>query len=132
MAEYGGQRYPTVCPYLFYEDLPAALDWLGEAFGFIERMRDVQPDGSLGHCEMTFGDAVIMMGSPPNRTSPAHLASVTVGLYVHVDDVDAHYARATAAGAKTQRAPIDAPYGVRSYEVLDLEGHLWWFSQPLS
>jgi uncharacterized glyoxalase superfamily protein PhnB len=132
MAEYGNRRYPTLCPYLFYEDLPTALDWLGKAFGFTERMRDVRPDGSLGHCEMEFGEAVIMLGSPPNHKNPAHAGNVTVGLYLHVDDVDAHYARAKGAGADIQGAPEDQPYGVRSYGVLDPEGHQWWFSQPIA
>jgi uncharacterized glyoxalase superfamily protein PhnB len=56
---------------------------------------------------------------------------VSVGMYVYVDDVDAHYARAQAADADVEGEPIDQPYGVRSYGVLDPEGHQWWFVKPL-
>jgi uncharacterized glyoxalase superfamily protein PhnB len=130
MPDYGGMHYPTVSPYLFYEDLQAALDFLAAAFGFVVRMRQTQPDGTLGHCEMTCGDSVVMFGSPPGFKNPAHSGHVSVGIYVHVDDVDAHYERAVEAGAEAQESPTDQPYGVRSYGALDLEGHQWWFAQP--
>ena len=124
--------YPQLCPYLYYEDMAAALEWLARAFGFRERMRTTNPDGELGHCEMELGDAVIMMGSPADHKSPAHLGQVTVGLYVNVDDVDGHYRRAKAAGAELQGEPADQAYGVRMYGALDLEGHQWWFSQDIT
>lgn len=125
-------KYPQLCPYLYYEDMSAALTWLAEAFGFRERMRTTNPDGALGHCEMELGDAVIMMGSPPGHKSPAHLGQATVGLYVNVDDVDEHHRRAKAAGAELQGEPTDQEYGARIYGVLDLEGHQWWFSQNIA
>jgi PhnB protein len=131
MTEYGGYSYPAVSAYLYYEDVGAALDFLAKAFDFSERMRNVNPDGSLSHCEMAYGDSVIMMGSPPNYRSPARLGAVTVGIHVHVPDVDKHYARAVAAGARAERDPVDQPYGVRSYAATDLEGHQWYFAQPL-
>ena len=131
MTEYGGRQYPTVSPYLFYEDLPAALDFLTKAFGFVERLRDTRPDGTIGHCEMTCGESVLMFGSPPGFENPAHTGQVSVGIYVHVDDVDTHFARAVAAGAQPQDEPTDQPYGVRSYGALDPEGHQWWFAQVL-
>ena len=131
MTDYGGQNYPTICPYVFYEDGMVAMEWLTRAFGFRERFRTMHDDGSLGHCEMELGEGVIMMGSGPGYKSPAHLGQTTVGLYVHVDDVEAHYQRAVAAGADVDGPPVDKPYGVRSYGAVDCEGHQWWFSQPL-
>ena len=131
MTEYGGYSYPAVSAYLFYEDVGAALDFLATAFAFTERMRNVNPDGSLSHCEMAYGDSVIMMGSPPNYRNPKRLGEMTVGIHVHVDDVDAHYARAVAAGATPEREPVDMPYGVRSYAATDPEGHQWFFAEPL-
>jgi len=127
---YAGNTYPTVCPYLYYQDGFAALEFLTAAFGFRERMRSEGQGGALGHAEMELGDAVIMLASPPDHKSPAQLGQVTIGIYVHVDDVDAHYERAKAAGAFVQDEPADMPYGVRSYGVRDPEGHQWWFSQP--
>src|SRR5207302_9578014 len=82
---YDGRPYPTISAYLYYEDLAAALDWLADAFGLRERMRDAQPDGSLGHCEMEYGDSVVMFGSPPGFRSPAKTGVVPFGMYVHVD-----------------------------------------------
>src|SRR5437867_2168949 len=124
--------YPTLSPYLYYEDTAAAMEFLERAFGFRERMRTTNDDGTLSHCEMQFGDAVVMMGTPPGHKSPAHLGQVTVGMYVLVDDVDAHYRRAVDAGAQVEAAPVDQAYGVRSYGALDPEGHQWWFAQPLA
>jgi uncharacterized glyoxalase superfamily protein PhnB len=58
-----GLRYPALCPYLCYEDTPAAMDWLACAFGFQERPRSTDADGSIRHAEMELGDAVIMMAA---------------------------------------------------------------------
>jgi uncharacterized glyoxalase superfamily protein PhnB len=130
MVEYGGNKYPTLSPYIYYEDCQAALEWLAKAFGFEERTRATDENGTIRHCEMSYGDALIMMGSPPDHHAP--VAPITVGLYVHVEDVDAHYARAVAAGAVVQGLPEDMPYGVRHYGTLDLDGHQWWFATPLA
>lgn len=127
MAEYEGRSYPAVCPYLYYRDTAAALEFLTGAFGLRERMRSTGPDGAVNHAELEIGDSVIMIGRVPTAASSRDDG----GVYVHVDDVDAHYATATAAGARVQESPTDQPYGVRSYGVLDLEGRQWWFSQPL-
>ncbi|MGH9031734.1 MAG: VOC family protein [Acidimicrobiia bacterium] len=119
-------------PYLFYEDVPAALEWLATAFGFEERMRVTAPDGTITHAEMQMGEAVIMMGCPsPDYRNPKRLGQTTLGLYVHVAGVDAHCERARAAGATIEAELADQPYGDRVYGVLDPEGHQWWFAQTL-
>jgi uncharacterized glyoxalase superfamily protein PhnB len=120
-----------LAPYLFYEDGIAALEFLAEAFGFRERMRMVDEAGALRHGEMQLGDAVIMLGCPPDFRNPKQLGQVTVGVYVNVDDVDAHYERAVAAGADVEGPPVDQPYGERTYGVRDPEGHQWWFARTL-
>ncbi len=124
--------YPALCPYLYYEDGPAAMQWLEKAFGFRERMRVAEDDGTIRHAEMELGEAVIMLGTPPGHKSPAHLGQVTVGMYVRVDDVDAHFERAKTAGAEIDSPPTDQAYGDRSYGARDPEGHQWWFYQPVS
>jgi uncharacterized glyoxalase superfamily protein PhnB len=109
------------------------MAFLEKAFGFRERMVTKNDDGTLSHCEMELGDAVVMMGTPPGYTNnPKRLGTVTVGMYVHVDDVDALYERAKAAGAEVDGEPTDQAYGARSFGVLDPEGHQWWFSHPVS
>ena len=123
---------PQLTPYLFYEDVPAALAWLATAFGFEERMRMTEPDGTINHAEMELGDAVIMMGCPgPEYRNPKRLGPPTAGFYVHVGDVDSHCEHAKQAGAMIQAEIEDKPYGDRVYGVLDPEGHQWWFAQTL-
>jgi PhnB protein len=129
MSENSGLRYPALCPYLYYEDSVAAIEWLAGAFGFRERLRSTDADGSVRHAEMELGDAVIMIGSPPGHKSPAHLGQVTSSIYMRVGDVDQHYQQALAAGASVLREPTDQDYGERNYGVADLEGQEWWFAQ---
>lgn len=126
-------RYPTVTPYLLYEHVGAALAWLAQAFGFRERLRMADDDGTVNHAEMDVGaDGVIMLGAPGSGyRNPQRLEGVTVLLHVYVDDIDAHFARAQAAGARILSEPVDKEYGDRRYDAVDLEGHGWSFAQPL-
>ena len=66
---------PTVIPMISYEDGIAALDWLAKAFGFQERTRLTQPDGSLSLGEMQAGDGLIMLATP---TQPMRIQSIIV------------------------------------------------------
>src|SRR5215471_18233560 len=101
-----------IFPYIFYRDVPAALEWLTRAFGFKEETRTTPPDGGM-HAEMSLGDQRIMMGES---------ATATMGVFVYLDDVDGHHARARAAGAEIVNAPHDEPWG-RTYSARDLDGH---------
>lgn len=122
----------TVTPYLLYEDVDAALDFLSRAFDFEERLRLVGPEGYVNHAEMRLGDGTIYLGDPGDAyRNPKRLGQDTVGIYVIVDDVDAHYERAKAAGADIRREPQDEPYGDRRYDVVDPEGHRWYFASPV-
>lgn len=123
----GTQR---VIPYLAYADAPAAIEFLSGAFGFEEQFRVPMPDGKLGHAQLSLGDNVLMlasvypeMGFASPRDLPAHHGQVMC----YVDDVDAHYERAVAAGAVITQEPRTA-YGDRSYRATDLEGHRWIFA----
>lgn len=123
---------PQVVPYLLYADAGAAMDWLAETFGFTERNRVLGDDGRVAHGEMELDSGgVVMMGSPsPHFAGPAKLGGATQLQYVLVDDVEAHRARAQAAGAQVSDLQ-DKPYGVRSYWAADPEGHQWYFNQPI-
>jgi uncharacterized glyoxalase superfamily protein PhnB len=129
MLTYDTRIYPTVSPYLFYEDGDAAIDWLIRVFGFHERLRGHHPDGHFGHGEVGVGDAVIMLGTPRGFRRADR---PSFGVYVHVDDVEGHFVQTKSEGATITEEPADQPYGVRSYGALDLEGNQWWFAQPLS
>ncbi len=93
------------------------------------------PDGTLGHSEMTFGEGLIMVGREwdARHKSPASMDGVnTQSIHVHLPgDLDAHCARARAAGAVIVREPADQFYGDRTYMAIDPEGHVWSFSQTL-
>jgi len=121
---------PRVTPYLLYEDVAGALDWLTRAFGFRERMRIPGPDGKVGHAEMELADGIIMMGCPgPQYQNPKRVGHVTQNLYVYVDDVDKHFEKAKKEGATILEEPKDQFYGDRRYGAVDLEGHHWYFAQ---
>ena len=101
-----------VTPYLLYEDVAAALSWLDKAFGFREELRWAGEDGVVAHAEMSLGDGAIMLGHPgPDYESPHRHGHATVLIAVQVDDVDGHYERARAAGAKAPDPPEDKPSG---------------------
>jgi uncharacterized glyoxalase superfamily protein PhnB len=122
-----------VIPYIFYRDVPAAIDWLSRAFGLTEAMRTATPGGGM-HGEMTLDGQRIMMGQSSKdwgMLSASETGAATQGVFVYLADVDAHHARARAAGAEIVRSPEDLPYG-RSYTARDLDGHPWFFTTPPS
>jgi uncharacterized glyoxalase superfamily protein PhnB len=122
----------AIYPYLLYHSCENALDWLSRAFGFEEVLRYQGEQGYVTHAEMKLGDAHVFMGSPgEGYRNPKEQGGETVGLYVYVDDVDAHYAHAQAAGAEFREEPTDQEYGERRYSARDPEGHLWYFATPI-
>ncbi|MEX2599416.1 MAG: VOC family protein [Dehalococcoidia bacterium] len=118
-----------VSPYLVYEDLAAALDWLTRVLGFEEVARYLNPDGVVEEAEIHASGQEIWMGS----MGAGYWQEIAVRPYqlimVWVDDVDQHHARA-AAGADA--GPLeDKPYAVRMYTVTDPEGYQWGIAQRL-
>lgn len=125
--------YPAVTPFLFYED-GATFDWLVRAFGFSVRMKVPGPGGTVVHGELAHRAGLIMVGAaserdgrvPPRATDGVQ----THGIYVMVDDAEAHCAVARAAGAKIVSEPTDA-HGHRRYVAEDPEGYHWMFASVL-
>jgi len=119
-----------IVPMLSYADAAAAIEFLTRAFGFEERFRMAMPDGSVGHAELALGDAAVMLASEwpaGGVVSPKRLPFVHSQLYVQVEDVDAHFARARSEGATIATEPGDQDYGERSYRAIDPEGQRWIF-----
>jgi PhnB protein len=130
-------------PMISYEEVGAAIDWLGKAFGFQEGERFEDGEGRVTHAELELNGASVMLGWPgPDYQSPAHHAGnceqarrwlstpwIIDGVLVYVDDVDHHCEQAKAAGASILRELEDQPFG-RLYSAADLEGHRWMFMQP--
>ncbi len=122
---------PRITPYLLYEDVGAALEWLAAAFGFVQFGDSFAgADGKLSHASMKLGDGVVMMGCPgPAYRNPQRVGQATQHLYVYVEDVDALFERASRAGARVIEAPKDEFYGDRRCGLADPEGHQWYFAQ---
>jgi uncharacterized glyoxalase superfamily protein PhnB len=133
-----------VVPFLGYEDCAAAADWLVRAFGF-EEVERIEEDGVVGHVTLRAGDGLVFLGHPGDAyVNPLHLRErvdvvarmydvpwIVDGVWVAVDDVGAHAARARDAGARLLSEPENSPHGHR-YRVEDLEGHRWMFEQRRS
>ena len=123
----------TVTPYLLYEDAPAAVNFLTEAFGFREVHRTTGAAGGM-HVEMDVGrdGARIYLGAPgPHFRGPATVGRTSI-VYVLVDDVNRHHDRAKAAGAEIVEELTDLPYGDRRYGCRDAQGHEWTFATPIA
>jgi uncharacterized glyoxalase superfamily protein PhnB len=123
----------SLTPALTYQDPRAALAWLERAFGFETAMVIEDGEGGLVHSEMRHGDVLIMIGSEwsADHRSPKSLGGKTTQT-VHVaitGDVDAHCARARAAGAEILTEPENQFYGARTYRCRDPEGHIWTIAQ---
>lgn len=122
-------------PSVNYLDDQAALEWLEKAFGFETSLVVTDDTGKIVHAEMTFGGAAIMVArewSDITRSPRSVGGKNTQQVHVQLEaDIDAHCARAKAAGATIVQEPSDQFYGDRTYRCLDPEGHLWTFGQSV-
>jgi uncharacterized glyoxalase superfamily protein PhnB len=138
--------WPRFSSAVVYRDAAAAIDWLCQAFGFEVRLKVEGQDGHIEHCELTYGDGVIMIGQEDPKSargwrremcSPQSLGGKnTQTLMFYVDDAEAHCAQARAQGARITEEPAIHDYGDdywadRSYGALDPEGHIWWITERL-
>jgi len=127
------RRTPSIYPRLAYRDEVAALEFLTRAFGLVERResRMEHPDGMLAWLEL--GDGVVMIGRSGEERhglhSPLDAGSSTAMVNAYVQDIDAHYRRAEAEGARIVTPLEDMFWGDRRYEALDLEEHRWHFAE---
>lgn len=123
----------SITPYLYYEDVGAALKFLTRAFGFKNSGRPMkQRDGKINHAAMKLGKDLVMMGYPgPKYKNPKRLKQATQSLYINVSNVNKHFGRAKKAGAKILEEPADQFYGHRRYGAEDPEGHQWFFAQVI-
>jgi uncharacterized glyoxalase superfamily protein PhnB len=118
----------TVIPVLVYPDVRAAVDWLTAAFGFAERVRI----GESHRAQLSIGtDGAVIVADVASERQPPQANIVTHEIKVRVDDVDAQFARARAAGARVLEPPTEREYGERECTVEDLAGHRWQFSETV-
>ena len=120
---------------VIYQDDRAAMEWLQKAFGFEVALVVSDDKGAILHAEMKYRGALVMIAreySADVKSPKAFGGKNTQTLSVHLDtDIDAHCARARAAGATILAEPADQFYGDRSYRAVDPEGHIWSFAQTV-
>jgi PhnB protein len=118
--------YRTVTPYLVVPDADAELTFLAAAFGATESSSHRNENGKVMHAEVRIGDSLVMLGQ-----AGAQWKALEAALYLWVENVDELYAKALAAGATSQSAPVDQPYGHRNAAVIDPGGITWWIGSPI-
>jgi uncharacterized glyoxalase superfamily protein PhnB len=137
--------WPRIAPCVVYREAARMIDWLCEAYGFEIRLKVEGEDGRIEHSELAYGDGLIMISQEragdTKRFGTAMLSPLSAGgntqnLMIYVDGLDAHCARARAAGARIVEEPALHDYGDdywadRSYGAIDPEGHLWWISERI-
>jgi PhnB protein len=120
--------YHTVTPYLIVSNAARALEFYKHAFGATELMRMSAPNGKVGHAEIRIGDSPIMLADEfpeMGARSPQSLGGSPVSILLYVENVDALFRQAIAAGGKEQRPLQDQFYGDRSGTLVDPFGHVW-------
>ena len=119
----------TVTPYLVVTGAAQAIEFYQKAFGAEEVMRMSGPGGSVMHAEIRIGDSRIMLADEfpgqPGFGSPGTVGGTTVSLHMYVEDTDAAYERAVAAGATSAMPPEDMFWGDRYCKLFDPFGHSW-------
>lgn len=123
--------YHTATPYLILNEAAQAIEFYKAAFGATELFRMASPDGRVGHAEIRVGDSPIMLADEcpeMGHKSPQSLGGAGISLLLYVEDVDAQFAQAVAAGATVLRPVQDQFYGDRSGTVADPFGHVWTIS----
>jgi uncharacterized glyoxalase superfamily protein PhnB len=121
-------------PLIRYRDVAAAVDWLCNAFAFEKRNVVTDPDGTVAYAELSYGRGIVMLGPVGQSVldslmkQPDEIGGIgTQSVYVAVDDVEAHFKHARAAGAKIVLEFGSDEAGDRAYAARDLEGHIWNF-----
>jgi PhnB protein len=120
--------YHTLTPYLFIDGAAKAIDFYTEVFGATEITRLPSPTGLVVHAEMQIGDSRIMLADEYPEMGvrgPLSIGGSPSCILIYVEDVDAVFARAIAAGAREMRPIQDQFYGDRAGLLIDPFGHLW-------
>ena len=117
-----------ILPHIVYQDVAEAIEWLKQTFGFSEHYRYGDP---VNGAQLRLGEAWIMVreSRAPGAKTPAQLGYGTQSLTVFIQDVDEHFRRTKAAGAKIVEELHETEYGERQYGVQDIDGHHWLFAR---
>ena len=125
------EGFHSVTPYLSIRGAASAIDFYKKAFGATEILRMPQPDGRIGHAELRIGNSALMISDEFPELgvkSPAALGGSPVTIHLYVEDADAVFNQAVAAGAKVKEPMADQFYGDRRGGVEDPFGYVWWIA----
>jgi PhnB protein len=125
------EGYHTVTPYLIVHDAAHAIEFYKRAFGATELFRMAHPGGKVGHAEIKIGDSHVMLADEHpeiGARSPKSIGGSPISIMVYVEDVDAVFNRAVAAGAKVVRPVENKFYGDRIGGLEDPFGYQWYVS----
>lgn len=125
------EGYHTATPYLIIKGAAAALEFYKNAFGATELLRMPNRDGRVGHAEIKIGDSIIMLADEAPEVgarSPESCGGSPVTIMLYVEDVDAVFNQAVAAGAKVERPVANQFYGDRTGGIIDPFGHKWYLA----
>jgi PhnB protein len=117
-----------VFPYLRVHSAAEAIEFYARAFGGTEQFRLTAPDGRIGHAQLKFGSATVMLGDEYPEggiRGPRSLGGTTVAIHLHVSDVDQAFEQAIGAGATVVRPLKNQFWGERTGTVRDPFGHEW-------
>ena len=125
--------YPNISPFLLLRDAAAAMEFYQRAFGAIVHRIDRNADGSINTVEMVIGTSMIMFSQSQRakQAAPTFENLPTETLYLYVEDVDAVFEQALAAGATVLNPPKDQPYGDRRADLVDPFGVVWWVASRI-
>jgi PhnB protein len=126
-APWRREGFTSVTPYLTVRRAAELIDFLKAVFDATETFREPRPSGGIMHAELKVGNSMIMIGGFREMPYPETPAA----LHCFVDNVDATYRRALAAGATTLHEPTDQEYGERGASVKDAFGNHWYLAAPL-
>jgi len=115
--------YHSITPYLKHPNCGRLVDFLKKAFAATERGKLLRPDGTVLHAELMVVDSLVMVHEAPSGWEVKHSS-----LYLYVQNVDATYERAVAAGAISVNPPTTMYYGDRVARVTDVAGNDWWIA----
>ena len=126
---------PQIVPYLYYPNATEALEFLVKAFGFVEQSAIRDADGVVWTAQLRTGSGVVMIGPAMDEFGSRCVAEpdwATSRVHVLVEDLDAHYERAVAAGAVIRSQPAEHIGDVKLYVAGDCGGQQWIFAQPIA
>lgn len=126
-------RRSALSPYICVRGAGEAIDFYVQAFGAVEEFRLVEPDGKVGHAQVLFGEAVLMISDEyPDfgARPPGAYGGSPVALHLGVADCDAATERAVSAGATLLRPPKDEFFGDRTAMVACPFGYRWHLNAP--